>query len=76
MRRTSRRTPIAPHKGDKPNVLRNQKTQVKIEVSAGRALAIDRPHKAKNEASASVVNRKGKQAVRETKSRHTVKRDG
>ena len=50
---TSRRTPIAPHKGDKPNVLRNQKTQVKIEVSAGRALAIDRPHKAKNEARAS-----------------------
>jgi hypothetical protein len=53
MRRTSRRTRTEPHKGDKRNVLRNQKTQVKNEVSAGRALAIDRPHKVKNEASAS-----------------------
>ena len=50
MRRTSRRTLIEPHKGDKRYVRRKQKGQFKTEVSVGRSLAIDRPHKAKNEA--------------------------
>jgi len=68
MRRTSRRTLIEPEKGDKRQVRRKQNKQVKTEPSAGRALAIDRPHKAKNEASASVA--------RETKRRHALKRDG
>jgi len=41
---------IEPHKGDKRYVRRKQKGQFKTEVSVGRSLAIDRPHKAKNEA--------------------------
>ena len=68
MRRTSKRTLIEPDKGDKRHVRRKLKKQGKNEASPGRALAIDRPHKTKNEANATVG--------RETKSRHAVKRDG
>jgi len=50
MRPTKRRTAIEPHKGDKRYVFRRQKGQLRTEESAGRSLAIDRPHKAKNEA--------------------------
>ena len=88
MRRTSRRTLIEPDKGDKRHVRRKQKKQVKTEVSAGRALAIDPPHKAKNEASTTLAIEHGKHfkpsrsrrvprtvTLRETKSRHAVKRD-
>jgi len=53
---------IEPHKGDKRSVRRNQKEQFMTEVSAGRSLAIDRPHKAKNEASASRGDCKGKRS--------------
>jgi hypothetical protein len=40
---------IEQHKGDKRYVRRKQKSQFRSEESAGRSLAIDRPHKAKNE---------------------------
>ena len=52
MRGISKRTPIEPEKGDKHHRGRKRTKRVKSGVSAGRALAIDRPHKAKNEASA------------------------
>jgi hypothetical protein len=50
---------IEQHKGDKRYVRRKQKSQFSVEESAGRSLAIDRPHKAKNETpkgSASAAN--------------------
>jgi hypothetical protein len=50
MRRTSRRTLIEPHKGDKRYVRRNQKGQFKTEVNVGRSLAADKRHKAKTRA--------------------------
>ena len=61
--RRRRRTLIDPHKRDKRYVHRNQKGQFKGGVSRGRSLAIDRPQKAKNEASATVAIATGKQLL-------------
>jgi hypothetical protein len=48
--KTSRRTMIEPHKGNKRYVRRNRKGQFKSEVSVGRSLAADRRHKARSKA--------------------------
>jgi hypothetical protein len=48
--KTSRRTMIEPHKGNKRYVRRNRKGQFKSEVSVGRSLAADRRDKAKSKA--------------------------
>src|SRR3954447_294311 len=45
--KTSKRTLIEPHKGDKRYVRRNKKGQFKTEVDVGRSLAADRRSKAK-----------------------------
>jgi hypothetical protein len=50
MRKTSRRTIIEPHKGDKRYVRRNQKGQFKTEVNVGRSLVADRRRNAKTKA--------------------------
>ena len=46
-RKTSKRTLIEPHKGDKRYVRRNQQGEFKKEVKVGRSLASDRRSKAK-----------------------------
>ncbi|HJT81922.1 MAG TPA: hypothetical protein VJ719_12050 [Chthoniobacterales bacterium] len=46
-RKTSKRTTIEPHKGDRRYVRRNRKGQFKTEVKVGRSLAADRRRKAK-----------------------------
>jgi hypothetical protein len=46
-RKTSRRTTIQPHKGDRRYVRRNKKGQFKTEVNVGRSLAADRRRTAK-----------------------------
>jgi hypothetical protein len=48
-RKTSRRSTIEPHKGDKRYVRRNPKGELKKEVSVGRSLAVDKRKQAKNE---------------------------
>jgi hypothetical protein len=45
--KTSKRTTIQPHKGDRRYVRRNRKGQFKTEVNVGRSLAADRRRKAK-----------------------------
>jgi len=45
--KTSKRTTIKPHKGDKRYVRRNKKGEFKKEVDVGRSLAADRRSKAK-----------------------------
>jgi hypothetical protein len=45
--KTSKRTTIEPHKGDRRYVRRNKKGQFKTEVKVGRSLAADRRRKAK-----------------------------
>ena len=46
-RRTSKRTVIQPHKGDRRYLRRNKAGQLKKEVNLGRSLAADRRRKAK-----------------------------
>jgi hypothetical protein len=46
-RRTSKRTAIQPHKGDRRYLRRNKAGHVKREVNVGRSLAADRRRKAK-----------------------------
>ena len=46
-RKTSKRTTIEPHKGDRRYVRRNKKGQFKDEVNVGRSLSADRKRKAK-----------------------------
>ena len=46
-RKTSKRTLIQPHKGDKRYVRRNKKGQFKNEVNVSRSLSADRKRKAK-----------------------------
>lgn len=46
-KKTSKRTLIEPHKGDKRYVRRNQKGEFKTEVSVGRSLSADKKRKAK-----------------------------
>jgi hypothetical protein len=46
-RKTSKRTVIEPHKGDKRYVRRNKEGEFKKEVDVGRSLARDRRSKAK-----------------------------
>lgn len=48
--KTTTRTLIEPHQGDKRYVRRNQKGQFKTEVKVGRSLAADRRRKAKTAA--------------------------
>ena len=48
--KTSKRTLIEPHKGDKRYVRRNQQGQFKTEVNVGRSLAADRRTKSKTKA--------------------------
>jgi hypothetical protein len=48
--KTSKRTLIEPHKGDKRYVRRNKKGQFKTQVNVGRSLAADRKRKAKTKA--------------------------
>ena len=45
--KTSKRTMIEPHKGDRRYVRRNKKGQFKKEVNVGRSLAADRRRKSK-----------------------------
>jgi hypothetical protein len=45
--KTSRRTLIEPHKGDRRYVRRNRRGQFKEEVNVGRSLAADRRRKAR-----------------------------
>ena len=45
--KTSKRTTIEPHKGDRRYVRRNKKGQFKTEVNVGRSLAADRRRKSK-----------------------------
>jgi hypothetical protein len=45
--KTSKRTVVEPHKGDKRYVRRNKKGEFKKEVNMGRSLAADRRSKAK-----------------------------
>ena len=45
--KTSKRTTIEPHKGDKRYVRRNKQGEFKKEVNVGRSLAADRRSKAK-----------------------------
>jgi len=49
-RKTSRRTLIEPHKGDRRYVRRNKKGEFKKEVNVGRSLAADRRRKSKSTA--------------------------
>ena len=65
-RKSSKRTLIEPHKGDRRYVRRNQKGQFKTEVNVGRSLAADRRHKAKTKAS------KG-HAIAETEAAETLR---
>jgi hypothetical protein len=51
-RKTSKRTLIEPHKGDRRYVRRNKKGQFKTEVNVGRSLAADRRRKSKTAAKA------------------------
>ena len=46
-RKTSKRTVVEPHKGDKRYVRRNKQGEFKKEVDVGRSLAVDRRSKAK-----------------------------
>ena len=46
-RKTSKRTLIEPHKGDKRYVRRNKKGEFKKEVDVGRSLSADRRSKSK-----------------------------
>jgi hypothetical protein len=46
-RKTSKRTAIQPHKGDRRYVRRNKAGQFKKEVNVGRSLSADRRRKAK-----------------------------
>ncbi len=46
-KKTSKRTLIEPHKGDKRYVRRNKKGQFKDEVNVGRSLSADRKRTAK-----------------------------
>jgi hypothetical protein len=46
-RKTSKRTLIEPHKGDKRYVRRNKQGEFKKEVDVGRSLSADRRSKAK-----------------------------
>ncbi len=46
-RKTSQRTVLQPHKGDRRYVRRNKAGQFKKEVTVGRSLAADRRRKAK-----------------------------
>jgi hypothetical protein len=46
-RKTSKRTVVEPHKGDKRYVRRNKKGEFKKEVNVGRSLASDRRSKAR-----------------------------
>ena len=48
--RSSRRTLIEPHKGDKRYLRRNTKGQFKSEVNVGRSLAADKRRRAKTKA--------------------------
>jgi len=48
--KTSKRTLIEPHKGDRRYVRRNKKGEFKTEVNVGRSLAADRRHKSKTKA--------------------------
>lgn len=50
-RKTSKRTVMEPHKGDRRYVRRNRKGQFKTEVKVGRSLAADRRRKAKTKVS-------------------------
>jgi hypothetical protein len=45
--KTSKRTVITPHKGDRSFVRRNKSGQIKKKVKVGRSLAADRRSKAK-----------------------------
>lgn len=45
--KTSRRTVVEPHKGDRRYVRRNRRRQFKEEVNVGRSLAADRRRKAR-----------------------------
>jgi hypothetical protein len=45
--KTSKRTTVEPHKGDRRYVRRNKKGQFKNEVNVGRSLRADRRHKSK-----------------------------
>jgi len=45
--KTSRRTVVEPHKGDRRYVRRNRRGQFKEEVNVGRSLAADRRRKAR-----------------------------
>jgi len=47
--KTSKRTLIEPHKGDRRYVRRNKKGEFKKEVNVGRSLAADRRRKAKTQ---------------------------
>ncbi|PYK13853.1 MAG: hypothetical protein DME65_00555 [Verrucomicrobia bacterium] len=49
-KKTSRRTLIEPHKGDKRYVRRNKEGQFKTEVNVGRSLSADRRRQAKKTA--------------------------
>jgi len=49
-RKTSKRTLIEPHKGDRRYVRRNKKGEFKTEVNVGRSLAADRRTKSKTKA--------------------------
>jgi hypothetical protein len=51
-RKTSKRTTIEPHKGDRRYVRRNKKGQFKQEVNVGRSLSADRRRKAKSKVKA------------------------
>ncbi len=46
-RKTSKRTLLEPHKGDRRYVRRNKKGEFKTEVDVGRSLAADRRTKSK-----------------------------
>ena len=48
-RKTSKRTLIEPHKGDRRYVRRNKKGEFKKEVNVGRSLAADRRRKSKTQ---------------------------
>ena len=49
-RKTSKRSVLEPHKGDRRYVRRNKKGEFKKEVNVGRSLAADRRRKAKAKA--------------------------
>jgi hypothetical protein len=49
-KKTSKRTLIEPHKGDRRYVRRNKKGEFKKEVNVGRSLAADRRRKSKSKA--------------------------